>query len=373
MTYILPSLRLATFTKRLLKPSLILAILMVTMSTMLAQTIVSGVVRESEENTPLPSANVFVDGTQTGTITNLNGEFRLPLNPGSYTLVASYMGYESLKQEVTVVADQTTNLDFTLTASTIMGEEIIVTTQLRGQRAAISSQLSADGIVNVVAEEQIQELPDANAGEALSRLPGISIKRSGGEAQKIVLRGLNEKFSQIQLDGVVIPPTDQMARGVDLSMFSLNSLAGIEVTKALTPDMDADAIAGSVNLVTKKASSKPELRIDLGGGYNKLENSASQYNFGVRYNRRLFNELLGLQASVTTESKIRSSERYSQGWDVRADSTYFISNLTTIYTQERRSRTGGSLLLDVNLSNGGVIRLNNFYFRTDRDAIQYRP
>jgi TonB-dependent receptor len=126
-----------------------------------------------------------------------------------------------------------------------------------------------------------------------------------------------------------------------------------------------------VNLVTKKASNIPELRIDVGGGYNNLEKSFGQYQFGARYNRRLFNEVLGLQASVTTESKIRSSERYSQGWDVRPDSTYWISNLTTIYTDERRSRTGGSLLLDMNLSNGGTIRLNNFYYRTDRDAIQY--
>ena len=137
-----------------------------------------------------------------------------------------------------------------------MGEEVIVTAMMRGQRAAINSQLNAGGIVNVVSEEQIQELPDANAAEALGRLPGISLKRSGGEAQSVVLRGLNEKFSQIQLDGVPIPPTSAGSRGVDLSLFSINSLAGIEVTKALTPDMDADAIAGSVNLVTRKASSK---------------------------------------------------------------------------------------------------------------------
>jgi outer membrane cobalamin receptor len=56
------------------------------------------------------------------------------------------------------------------------------------------------------------------------------------------------------LDGVIIPSTDAGSRGVDLSMFSINSLAGIEVTKALTSDMDADAIAGAVNLITKEAS-----------------------------------------------------------------------------------------------------------------------
>jgi TonB-dependent receptor len=359
------------FFKRFSKFHLILGLFMVTVSAMQAQTIVSGVVRESEENVPLPSANVFIEGTQTGTITNLNGEFRIPVDPGTYNIVASYMGYESQTQAVTLEAGQTVNLEFTLSPQTIMGEEIIVTAQLRGQKAAISSQLNADGIVNVVAEEQIQELPDANAGEALARLPGISIKRSGGEAQLIVLRGLNEKFSQIQLDGVVVPPTDDLNRGVDLSMFSLNSLAGIEVTKALTSDMDADAIAGAVNLVTKKASNIPELRIDVGGGYNNLEKSFGQYQFGARYNRRLFNELLGLQASVSSESRIRSSESYGQSWDIRPDSTYWFGTLTPTYRDERRSRTGGSLLLDMNMPNGGTLRLNNFYYRTDRDAIQY--
>lgn len=371
MSHKLHFLKTAAFTKRFLKPSLILGFLMATMSAIYAQTMVIGVVNDSVGNLPLPSANVFLYHTTTGTITNLNGEYRLPLDPGSYTVAASYMGYQTKTKDVTVEAGQIINLDFNLNPLTIMGEEVVVTAMFRGQKAAISSQLNADGIVNVVAEEQIQELPDANAGEALARLPGISIKRSGGEAQSIVLRGLNEKFSQIQLDGVAIPPTSGLTRGVDLSLFSINSLAGIEVIKALTPDMDADAIAGAVNLITKKASSKPELRIDVGGGYNKLENSAKQYMFGVRYNRRLFDDLLGLQASVNTESRIRSNERYAQGWDVRPDSNYYISNLTPSYTQERRSRTGGSLLLDVNLSNGGAIRFNNFYNRTDRDAIQY--
>ena len=365
------SCRSDAFTRRFSKSLLIILFVTTTLPAMLAQTLVSGVVKESEENLPLPSANVFLEGTQTGTITDLNGEFRLPLDPGSYTIVASYMGYESQQQEVTLQEGQNVKLEFVLTPSTIMGEEVVVTTQLRGQKAAISSQLNADGIVNVVAEEQIQELPDANAGEALGRLPGISLKRSGGEAQMIVLRGLNEKFSQIQLDGVPIPPTDQLARGVDLSLFSINSLAGIEVIKSLTPDMDADAIAGAVNLVTKRASSRQQLRIDAGGGYNKLENSASQYDFGVRYNRRVLNDVLGLQASVSTESRIRSNERYSQGWDVRPDSSYYITTLTPSYTNERRTRTGGSLLLDLNLANGGTIRFNNFYNRTDRDGIAY--
>jgi TonB-dependent receptor len=356
----------------LMKLTFILVFLFGSISSTLSQTMVTGMVMDANGNTPLPYASVSAKGTTAGTPTNLNGEYRLPVKAGSYTLVASFMGYENLEKEVTIKEGQTLHLDFVLRAQSIMGEEVIITAMMRGQKSAISSQLNAAGIINAVAEEQIQELPDANAGDALGRLPGISLKRSGGEAQSIVLRGLNEKFSQIQLDGVIIPSTDAGSRGVDLSMFSINSLAGIEVTKALTSDMDADAIAGSVNLVTKKASAKPELRIDLGGGYNKLEKSLGQYAIGLRYNRRLFKEVLGLQMSVNAESKNRSREEYAQGWSVRPDSSYFISNLTPSFSSERRKRFGGNLLLDIDLPAGGFIRLNNFFNKTNRDLIRFQ-
>jgi TonB-dependent receptor len=349
----------------------ILITLSITSQIAYSQSLVSGVVKDSQNSEPLPFANVIIKGTTNGTTTNLNGEYRLVLNSGTYTLVASFIGYENIEQELVIVEGENSVIDFNLVSESILGEEIVITGMLRGQKAAISSQLNAAGIVNAVSEEQIQELPDANAGEALGRLPGISLKRSGGEAQNIVMRGLNEKFSMVQLNGVPIPSTGSENRGVDLSLFSLNSLAGIEVTKALTPDMDADAIAGAVNLVTKKASAEPKLRIDVGGGYNKLENTASQYNMGLRYNRRLFNEFLGVQASITAEKKIRSNERYTQGWDIRDEGEYVITSLTNIYTNEERKRTGGSLLLDFNTPDGGTIRFNNFYNRTDRDAVTY--
>jgi len=356
--------------KKLTKLPIILIFLLVSISAAFSQTMVSGVVKDSNGDAPLPFAPVAVKGTTNGTTTDMNGEYKLLLKAGSYTLVASFIGYENQEKEVTIVQGQNLRQDFTLKAQAVMMKEVVITGMMLGQKAAISSQLNAPGIINIVAEAQIKELPDANAGDALGRLPGISLKRSGGEAQSIVLRGLNEKFSQIQLDGVSIPSTDAGSRGVDLSMFSLSSMSGIEVTKALTSDMNADAIAGSVNLVTKKASAKPETIIDLGGGYNKLDKSVAQYSVGVRHNRRLFKDALGLQVAVNAESKIRSREGYAQGWDIRPDSTYEINSLIPSYTNETRRRFGGNLLLDYKLPAGGVIRFNNFYNKTNRDLIR---
>lgn len=346
-------------------------LLFVAIPGILSQSMISGVVTDAKSGSPLPFSTIAIKSTTTGTTTDLNGGYNLPLSPGNYALVASFLGYQNQEKQVVIDDEKNVTVNFELTSESIMGEEIVVTGMLLGQKSAISSQLNAAGIVNAVSEEQIQELPDANAGDALGRLPGISLKRSGGEAQNIVLRGLNEKFSMIQLNGVAIPSTGGESRGVDLSLFSLNSMAGIEVTKALTPDMDADAIAGAVNLVTKKASKEPKLRIDLGGGYNMLENSANQYNAGLRYNRRLFNDFLGLQASVTGEKRIRSNEKYSQNWAIAGRDEPIISDFILTYSDESRKRLGGSLLLDISTPDQGTIRFNNFYNRTDRDAVVY--
>ena len=335
-----------------------------------AQSMVSGVVKDAAGNA-LPFASIIIKGTTTGTATDLNGEYRLPLKAGTYTFEASFLGYKKKEQVVVVVDKKNIIVNFSLELESIMGKEVTITGMMLGQKAAISSQLNAAGIVNAVSEKQIQELPDANAGDALGRLPGISLKRSGGEAQNIVLRGLNEKFSSIQLNGVQVPSTDGSSRGVDLSMFSLSSLAGIEVTKALTPDMDADAIAGSVNLVTKKASSSPKFRIDLGGGYNDIEKSAAQYNIALRYERRFFKELMGMQLSVNSEQRSRSNESYAQGWLIEGLDVPQVNDFTLSYTNEKRKRNGISLLLDFDTKDKGTIRLNNFYSHSDRDFVSY--
>ncbi len=162
--------------------------------------------------------------------------------------------------------------DFKLTAVGVEGEEVVVTAQAAGQKEAINRQLSSMPIVNIVSRARIQELPDANAAESVSRLPGVSLIRTGGEGSKVVIRGLSPQYNQVTVDGVELPSnvTSQNVitggggalestgnsigdRGADLSMISSSMLNGIEVTKAITPDMDATLLGGVVNFGLRKA------------------------------------------------------------------------------------------------------------------------
>jgi outer membrane receptor protein involved in Fe transport len=208
-------------------------------STIQAQGTIRGVITDSTSNDQLVGANVILLGTALGSATDLEGEYRISKVPaGNYKLKVSYVGYFSKELDITVLENKTLEVNVNLKPDIIEGEEIVVTGQAVGQVAAINQQLTSNTIINVVSEEKIQELPDANAAEAIGRLPGVSISRSGGEANKIILRGLSDKYTSVTLDGVKIPSTDAQERGIDLSAISQSSLAGIELYKALTADKD---------------------------------------------------------------------------------------------------------------------------------------
>lgn len=341
-------------------------------SSSVAQNILSGTVTDASTGDPLIGANVIIMGTSLGAATDLYGAYRIVAIPnGEYTVRVSYVGYEPKKFTLRFSGKEQ-KLDVQLSPEAIEGEVIEVYGQLRGQMAAINQQISAQTIVNVVSEEKIKELPDANAAEAIGRLPGVSLIRSGGEATKVVLRGMSSKFSNITIDGVKIPSTEATTRDVDLSMISQGALSGIELYKALTADQDGDAIAGSVNLVTKKAPDVREVRIEAKGNYNDLMKSLQQYDFSVRYGERFFEDILGLQIMANTERKIRSNERIDIDYNQRQPDAegvpqdYEISNFKLQFIDEFRYRDGGGVILDINTPDGGSIKFNNIFSETDR-------
>ena len=143
--------------------------------------------------------------------------------------------------------------DFNLRYTTIEGQEVVVTGQAKGQMDAINKQLNAKSIMNIVSSDRIRELPDANVAETIARVPGVTIKRDGGEGNKVIIRGLSPKYNSITVDGTRLSSTDYGDRSTDLSMISQYMLDGIEVTKAGTPDLDADVLGGTVNLKLKRA------------------------------------------------------------------------------------------------------------------------
>jgi TonB-dependent receptor len=103
----------------------------------------------------------------------------------------------------------------------------------------------------VISSDQIGRFPDANIGDALKRVPGITIQNDQGEARNLIIRGLAPNLNSVTLNGDRIPSAEGDNRNVQMDLIPSDMISTIEVNKTLTPDMDADAIGGSVNLITR--------------------------------------------------------------------------------------------------------------------------
>jgi len=335
---------------------------------------VTGTITDKTSEDVLIGASVQVVGTSKGAVSNLNGEYTITqVDPGTYQLEASYLGYNRQVKEVEVTEGQEVEVNFILEPVSLEGEEVVISAQARGQTEAINRQRQSNKIVNVVSEARIKELPDVNAAESVGRLPGISIQRSGGEANKVAIRGLSPKYNNITVNGVRMPSTGADDRSVDLSTISSNMLDGIVVTKANTPDQDADALGGTVDLELKTAPSS-DFQFDVSGkgGYNDLENEAENFGFSFNGSKRFLNDDLGIIGSFNIDSNNRSSDEFSggfrEGTSTAGETVISFDNAGFRNGILDRDRTGGSVVLDYQLTNG-QIKGSFFYNKREDEGI----
>ncbi|MCX7983846.1 MAG: TonB-dependent receptor [Bacteroidetes bacterium] len=332
---------------------------------------VRGRVIDQTTGEPLIGANVIVIGTSIGAATDFEGNFYLRVVPaGKRTIRVSYIGYEESTKEIIVSNGVTEQLNFTLTPRAIEGEAVIVTAQMKGQDAAINQQLTSNTIANIVAADRIRELPDVNAAESIGRLPGVAIARSGGEATKVIIRGLSPKYNLVTVNGMPLPATGGDDRSTDLSLISSNMLGGIELKKAMTPDMDADFLGGVVDLKLKEAPENFETKISLQGGYNKLQNYHKNYNITASIGNRFFDGVLGVLVNVNADNYDRSADKLSAEYREQAGAVGGImpNNLQLREEILNRKRAGGSINIDVRIPYGKVT-LNGMYNQLNQEGL----
>ena len=329
---------------------------------------VYGVVREKNSGSTLPGATVLVKGTSLGTITDPYGKYVLTGIPaGSVTLVFSYVGYTPQEITADIPAGSRKEINIVLSPISIGLKEVVVTSQLLGQAKAINEQINSDALVNVVSENRIRELPDINAAEAIGRIPGVAVQRNAGEGQKVMLRGLGPKYTAITLNGSRIPSNSSTDKSVDLSMISPELLAGIEVYKSPTPDMDGEAVGGTVNLIIKKAPQKRAAYLRADGGYNSLVKSLANYKFAGSFSDRfLKDKRMGLILQGSYEQIDRSNNLLGTSFTTQANELYF-TNFRLSDIEEKRKRYGGSFNLDYNVGSGNISAYA-FYSKTQRDV-----
>lgn len=339
--------------------------------------LIQGKVTDKTTGEALIGTNIFLKGTAFGAASDLNGKYILKNIPdGDYILQISYLGYKTENVSVSLKNGIVLENDFLLEAESLVGEEVVVTAQALGQKQAINQQLSSQNIKNVVSAARIQEVPDANAAESVGRLPGVSLLREGGEGSKVVVRGLEPKFNAVTINGVKLSSSDPNNRGADLSMISSTMLEGIEVSKSITPDMDANAIGGIVNFQLRDATSsqvgKPKFTLSTQGGYNGLANAKDElrnYKVNGTFENRFFDNLLGIFVQGAFENRNLSSNELGATYAALGNSQidYLTRNIAIDDIWRIRERGNAVLSLDYKFSEG-KIKFSNLFSTSTTEA-----
>lgn len=130
-------------------------------------------------------------------------------------------------------------------------EEIVIRGVNLSRQIAVENKRNADAILDSVSADDLGRLPDKNSAEALSRLPGVNITVDQGEGRYVSIRGASPALNSVTINGLAVGSVEENSRRVPLDILGGELLGGIEVVKAVTPDMEANAIGGYINVKTQ--------------------------------------------------------------------------------------------------------------------------
>jgi TonB-dependent receptor len=319
---------------------------------------ISGRVTDAHTNLALGGARVRVAGTAVETFTNDSGNYVLYNVPvGSRTISVGYVGYPDTTQVVDVSAARVNPLDVSFGRDTVRMEAFVINGSLVGQARAINQQRAADTLSSFVAADEIGRFPDQNAAESMQRIPGLALYRDQGEGRYIVVRGIRPDLNSVKLDGISIASPERGDRVVALDVLPTDALGAVEVTKAITPDMDADGLGGAINLKTRRAfdSADRQLQFSAQGQYNHLRDRLSS-KFNGTFADTFNDGKVGVILSPTWQSRRFGSNNFEEagGWTLRpvpgsttGQQAWFFNELAVREYEITRTRYGANAAIEL--------------------------
>lgn len=325
---------------------------------------ITGRVVQAGRGDPLVGAAVSVQGTALSAATDARGRYLLPRVPtGSWELRVTYIGHETQTSRVTVGEGETLVADFTAPVSAVALEGITVLgARAMVQAEALSRQKNAPNIVNVVASDQMGRFPDASAPEAVQRIPGVAIARDQGEGRYIQIRGGSAANTQVTFNGIQVPSPEGDVRQIALDAVPVDILESIEVSKALLPSMDADAIGGNVNLVTRPAPAGRITSAEFSGGFAPIREEPSgsvALTYGDRAGDRGFGYLVNGSWNRRSFGSDDLEPVYDLGDPGLGDDV--LEELEHRYYSLERERIGATAALDYRFSETSFVAFTGIY------------
>lgn len=228
---------------------------------------ITGTVIDGDFNEPLPFANILVKETGDGVTSDFDGKYSIELPKGSYTLVFSFVGYET--KEITNI--NVRDVDYTITDivlnSVAQGlEEVVITVDAKRntESSVLEIQRKSASLLDGISAQAFQKIGANDIASAVKNVPGVSVQ--GGKY--VYVRGLGDRYSKSILNGVDIPGLDPDRNTIQMDLFPTNMLSNVLVIKSARADLPADFTGGVIDIITKDFPAKQEFSISASMSFN---------------------------------------------------------------------------------------------------------
>lgn len=339
----------------------------------------TGRVRDAASNSYLLGATVSLRELGRSTTTNADGGFSLGnVPPGDYTLAVGFLGYADHLQNISVGEAGVPEVSVTLKSEVLQLDKLVIEGSREGQARALQQKRSATNVMDVISADAVGKFPDGNAAEALRRVPGVSLEIDQDEGRYVVVRGIDSALNSVTLNNQVVgTPSEQGNRGIAMDSVPADLIARLEVVKAVTPDMDANAIGGSINIVTQSAFDRPEgFAFGSVGVFHDDFGGRSRPNGSLTFGRLLGGEgRWGVVGAISYSLKdVKSQTINTRSW-TRLNGFWLPVTQQNYDYDIERERIGANLAFQFRPSAGHEIALrlnhNEFSDSEDRQSVQY--
>ncbi|MEO8236717.1 MAG: TonB-dependent receptor [Flavobacterium sp.] len=329
---------------------------------------ISGVLTDKETNNEaLPFANVLIKGTNISTNTEIDGKYSLSLNPGNYTIIFSFVGYESVEKPVTVKANETTTVSQSLSSGGYTLKDVVVksTANKEKETALLLDQKNAVVIKQSIGAQEMSRKGVSDVEEGLTKITGISKVGSRG----LFVRGLEDRYNNLLINDLAAPSNSPFSKIVPLDLFPTNIVGVIDVYKTFNPNIYGDFAGGTFNIQTSKVS-KNVTKINVGVGYT-TGNSFKDFLlsgdadtaagfFGFNGKDRELPNFLGETAGRTTftNDQALNSVSGNKGFNVNKSKSPLNSSLNFLHAEkfDLSNDRNISYLLSLNFDNNYTVR-----------------
>ncbi|QXP50675.1 TonB-dependent receptor [Cellulophaga sp. HaHa_2_1] len=232
--------------------------------------VVGTVIDKEASDEPLAFANVLIKGTTKGTTTDFDGLYEIAnVDPGTYSIVFSYLGYETIEiPNVAIEAGKVTTINVPMAASEGMSlDEVVVTTTTRkdSEAALLLDQKRAVEIKTAIGAQELAKKAVSDAADATTKVTGVN-KKEG--SSKIYVRGLGDRYNSTTFNGLPLPSNDPGDKNIDLSLFGTDIIENVGISKSFSANLSSDVAGANIDIVSREMTTSSLFKVGISSGYN---------------------------------------------------------------------------------------------------------